>query len=50
VTDEECRSEAQRDAAKFVQEYGSRFASNDELEDLDMQMSLFAYSKVHGRH
>jgi hypothetical protein len=35
-----------QDAVKFVQEYSNRFASNDELANLVMQMSLFAYSKV----
>ena len=30
----------------FVQEYSNCYSSNDELADLDMQMSLFAYTKA----
>ena len=29
-----------------MKEYSNRCSSNDELADLDMQMSLFAYAKV----
>ena len=40
------RPQFERNVEKFVQEYSNCFSSNDELADLDMQMSLFAYAKV----